>query len=54
MMKTALGDHDHDDREDEDRRVPIPHFGLLLNADQFLDLADRLREAGPSFVIEPY
>ena len=34
--------------------VPIPHFGLLLDADQFSDLADRLRAAGTSFVIEPY
>ncbi|MFI6551293.1 VOC family protein [Streptomyces prunicolor] len=34
--------------------VPVPHFGLLLSTEQFHDLADRLRAAGTSFVIEPY
>ena len=34
--------------------VPIPHFGLLLDSEQFFDLADRLRAAGMSFVVEPY
>jgi extradiol dioxygenase family protein len=34
--------------------VPVPHFGLLLQVAQFHDLADRLREAGIAFVIEPY
>jgi extradiol dioxygenase family protein len=34
--------------------VPVPHFGLLLQVPQFQQLADRLREAGTEFVIEPY
>jgi extradiol dioxygenase family protein len=34
--------------------VPVPHFGLILTIDDFHDLADRLREAGTRFVIEPY
>ena len=34
--------------------VPVPHFGLLLSIPEFHDLADRLREAGTEFVIEPY
>lgn len=33
--------------------VPVPHFGLLLTPPDFHDLADRLRAAGTSFVIEP-
>jgi extradiol dioxygenase family protein len=34
--------------------VPVPHFGLVLTVDAFHVLADRLREAGTKFVIEPY
>lgn len=34
--------------------VPIPHFGLLLTIPEFHDLAERLRAAGTTFVIEPY
>ncbi len=34
--------------------VPVPHFGLVLPIGDFRRLADRLREAGTTFVIEPY
>jgi extradiol dioxygenase family protein len=34
--------------------VPVPHFGLILSIPEFHKLADRLREAGADFVIEPY
>jgi uncharacterized protein len=34
--------------------VPVPHFGLVLPIPDFHRLADRLRAAGTSFVIEPY
>ena len=34
--------------------VPVPHFGLLLPAEDFHALAERLRTAGIRFVIEPY
>jgi extradiol dioxygenase family protein len=34
--------------------VPVPHFGVLLAVEEFHELADRLRSAGTSFVIEPY
>ncbi|HEV8556990.1 MAG TPA: VOC family protein [Actinophytocola sp.] len=34
--------------------VPVPHFGLLLPAEDFHALAERLRAAGIRFVIEPY
>ena len=42
------------DSEVDAHEVPIPHFGLLLSADGFHALADRLRAAGTSFLIEPY
>jgi extradiol dioxygenase family protein len=34
--------------------VPVPHFGVVLDMDQFEALAARLRAAGVKFVIEPY
>ncbi|GAA3438120.1 VOC family protein [Kutzneria kofuensis] len=34
--------------------VPVPHFGLVLTVDGFHALADRLRAADTTFVIEPY
>lgn len=33
--------------------VPIPHFGAVLGMDAWHALADRLRDAGVEFVIEP-
>ena len=33
--------------------VPVPHFGLLLEVDQWKKLSQRLRDAGVDFVIEP-
>lgn len=34
-------------------QVPVPHFGLILDWDDWHDLAERLREAGTEFIIEP-
>ena len=34
--------------------VPVPHFGVILSMPQWQALAERLRAAGTSFVIEPY
>lgn len=34
--------------------VPVPHFGVVLDWDDFHALADRLRAAGTKFAIEPY
>ena len=34
--------------------VPVPHFGLILSIEEFHELAERLRAAGTTFVIEPY
>ena len=34
--------------------VPVPHFGVVLDMDAWQALADRLREAGTDFVIEPH
>jgi extradiol dioxygenase family protein len=34
--------------------VPVPHFGVVLDWDDFHTLAERLRAGGVRFVIEPY
>jgi uncharacterized protein len=34
--------------------VPVPHTGLALTVEQFHDLADRLKKAGITFIIEPH
>lgn len=34
--------------------VPVPHFGVVLEWQQWHDLADRLKKHGVEFVIEPY
>ena len=33
--------------------VPMPHFGLVLQKDDWQAMADRLQAAGVAFVIEP-
>jgi hypothetical protein len=34
--------------------VPVPHFGVVLEMDQWKSLASKLTEAGTEFLIEPY
>ena len=37
-----------------DHMVPMPHFGLVLQKDDWQAMAGRLQAAGVSFVIEPH
>jgi uncharacterized protein len=37
-----------------DALVPMPHLGLVLQADDWQALAQRLRDAGTAFVVEPH
>lgn len=34
--------------------VPIPHFGVVLEWDQWESLAEQMKSIGTDFVIEPY
>lgn len=34
--------------------VPVPHFGVILSMAEWKELAERVRQAGIQFVIEPY
>ncbi|MBS1793048.1 MAG: VOC family protein [Acidobacteria bacterium] len=42
----------HKNEVDADH-VPVPHFGIVLPMDEFEALAERLKNKGVSFVIEP-
>jgi len=44
----------HDSNPVDGHDVPVPHFGVVLEWDDWQQLADRLTEAQVSFVIEPY
>lgn len=34
--------------------VPVPHFGVVLEVEQWMQLADRVRTFVDKFIIEPY
>lgn len=36
------------------KEVPIPHFGVVLEMENFVTLAEKLRSKGVDFIIEPY
>ncbi len=37
----------------DNRDIPIPHFGVILSAQEFEQIENRLRGQGISFLIEP-
>ncbi|MEM8583736.1 MAG: VOC family protein [Bacteroidota bacterium] len=38
----------------DDHAVPVPHFGVILEWDDWEALAEKLRQAETKFIIEPY
>ncbi len=42
----------HKNEVDADH-VPVPHFGIVLPMDEFYRLAERLKNKGVEFIIEP-
>ena len=36
------------------KSVPVPHFGVVLNLDEFWHLAENLKDHNIEFIIEPY
>lgn len=49
-MQAGVAHHNPVDGHD----VPVPHFGVVLELDDWRALAERLKAAGTRFVIEPY
>ncbi len=52
-VKPAPGSDGHHNEVDG-HDVPVPHFGVVLEWDQFHEFAARLKQHGVKFVIEPY
>ena len=52
-LAPGAGDGVHHNPVDGDQ-VPVPHFGVVLSMADWESLAERLRNAGVSFVIEPH
>lgn len=38
----------------DNKAVPVPHFGVVLTMEDWHVLADKVKDAGIEFVIEPY
>lgn len=52
-LKPGYEPHLHHNAVDA-HAVPVPHFGVILEMDQWHALANRLKAAGVKFIIEPY
>ena len=53
-LKPASPDRQKHHNPVDGHDVPVPHFGVVLPMDTWQALAERLRQAGIQFVIEPY
>jgi extradiol dioxygenase family protein len=52
-LKPATAKHGTHHNLGDGHDVPVPHFGIVLTMERWTELAERLREAGTNFVIEP-
>jgi hypothetical protein len=55
QLSLHLGQPFHTERTGRvgDQLVPMPHFGLVLELPQWQAMAQRLRDAGTAFILEP-
>ena len=51
LSAKLLGTSMHNRVDGDD--VPVPHFGVILSMQQWRELAERLRQSGMRFAIEP-
>ena len=49
-----IGESNSFSNEVDGKDVPIPHFGILLEWDEFDNFANKLEENNTKFIIEPY
>lgn len=54
VADAAQAVQDHASNPVDGHEVPVPHFGVVLDLPRWRALADRLREAGVRFVVEPH
>jgi extradiol dioxygenase family protein len=52
-LKEAAADKSHSNPVDG-KDVPIPHFGVVLEMEDFESLGKKLKSKGITFIIEPY
>ncbi len=52
-LNTDMDLQTHSNPVDE-HDVPVPHFGVVLNMDDWEELAQRLKDKKVDFIIEPY
>ena len=52
-LNTDMDLQTHSNPVDE-HDVPVPHFGVVLNMDDWKELAQRLKDQKLDFIIEPY
>ena len=53
-MVCHIGEVNSISNEVDGKNVPIPHFGIVLEWDQFDLFSDKIRSSNIEFVIEPY
>jgi len=51
---SEISDHSQPTNTVDGKQVPVRHFGAILDWDHWHDLAERLRNAGIDFIIDPY
>ncbi len=54
LSKPESGDVRCDSNPVDGHNVPVPHFGVVLDWEQWHELSCRLKADGTDFVIEPY
>ena len=50
FVDTSIGEYSNPVDGDN---IPVPHFGVILNFDQFNLIAENLKEKNQAFVVEP-
>lgn len=53
LVASLSSDGDEASNRVDGHKVPVPHYGVVLDWHNWEMLADRLREAGVEFIIEP-
>ena len=53
LVASLSADGDEASNRVDGHKVPVPHYGVVLDWHNWETLADRLRKAGVEFIIEP-
>ena len=53
-MVCHIGESSTFSNDVDGKEVPIPHFGIVLEWEDFDDFSEKIRSNGINFIIEPY